>query len=107
MKGVEKYPNELVARYPVLNSVYEDILKAYQIIVESYLLGGKMLIAGNGGSAADAEHIVGELMKSFVRPRRIGTEFRDDPLPLGFVGNRDCCFQGHDDRTTQRRHRQS
>lgn len=44
------------------------IVEAYQILEESYTNDGKLLVAGNGGSAADAEHIVGELMKGFVNP---------------------------------------
>lgn len=43
----------------------DDILKAYKVLRDCYGCGGKLLIAGNGGSAADAEHIVGELMKGF------------------------------------------
>ena len=47
------------------------IVEAYQILQESYTNDGKLLVAGNGGSAADAEHIVGELMKGFVNPRKL------------------------------------
>ncbi len=66
----------LIKRYPVLNVCYEDILKAYSILEECYLNDGKLLIAGNGGSAADAEHIAGELMKRFKKPRPVSDEFR-------------------------------
>ena len=61
----------LVSRYPVLEACRVDILRAYNVIEQSYTQGGKLLTAGNGGSAADAEHIVGELMKSFVLERKI------------------------------------
>ena len=69
------YLEELVRRYPVLESSKDDIIKAYEVIEESYQNGGKLLIAGNGGSASDAEHIVGELMKSFVLPRKLDKEY--------------------------------
>jgi D-sedoheptulose 7-phosphate isomerase len=57
--------NDLVARYPVLECCREQIRLAADILVESYSNDGKLLTAGNGGSAADAEHIVGEMMKTF------------------------------------------
>ena len=52
-----------------------DILQAYTILAESYKDSKKLLVAGNGGSAADSEHIVGELMKGFVKPRKLGEEY--------------------------------
>lgn len=55
----------LMSRYPVLASIEEEIIDAYLYLETCYVNGGKLLIAGNGGSAADAEHIVGELMKGF------------------------------------------
>lgn len=61
----------LIRRYPVLAGQKESIRRAYRIIADGYEQGGKLLIAGNGGSAADAEHIVGELMKGFKKPRRL------------------------------------
>ena len=60
----------LVERYPSLESAKNDIVAAYLLLEESYENGGKLLVAGNGGSAADAEHIVGELMKGFKLPRK-------------------------------------
>ncbi len=68
--------DELIRRYPVLSICREDILSAYEIMMKMYQTGGKLLVAGNGGSAADAEHIVGELMKGFVKKRKTETEFR-------------------------------
>lgn len=62
---------ELMERYPRLEEVRPAILDAYQILENCYMRGGKLLIAGNGGSCADAEHIVGELMKGFVKRRRL------------------------------------
>lgn len=57
--------DDLIARYPALDCVRDQIWKAAEIMVDSYAADGKLLIAGNGGSAADAEHIVGEMMKTF------------------------------------------
>ena len=54
---------ELVKRYPVLESVKGQIEDAYKILETCYENGGKLLIAGNGGSAADSDHIVGELRR--------------------------------------------
>ncbi|GAB6392011.1 MAG: phosphoheptose isomerase/SIS domain-containing protein [Treponematales bacterium] len=64
------YLQQLIERYPQLISIQKDIQQAYTVIVETYERKGKLLIAGNGGSAADAEHIAGELMKGFLKPRR-------------------------------------
>lgn len=67
---------DLIKRYPVLESVYEDIETVYKTMTECFENGGKVLIAGNGGSAADSEHIVGELMKGFAKRRPVGAEMR-------------------------------
>lgn len=74
MKEME-YLEELTGRYPVLQAVKKDILAAYEMMKECYEHGGKVLIAGNGGSCADSEHIVGELMKGFVKRRPVPQEF--------------------------------
>ena len=63
--------DNLIQRYPALSESREEIWNAAQVLVDSYAHGGKLLIAGNGGSAADAEHIVGEMMKSFVLPKTL------------------------------------
>lgn len=68
---------ELIERYPVLAPVKEDIWNVYKMMEECYANGGKVLIAGNGGSSADAEHIVGELMKGFKKSRFVSEEFAD------------------------------
>jgi len=70
------YLQQLIERYPNLESIKNDINDAYEIIIESFSRGGKLLIAGNGGSASDAEHIVSELMKSFVKKRRLPEAFQ-------------------------------
>ena len=67
----------LVERYPSLESARNDIVAAYLLLEESYENGGKLLVAGNGGSAADAEHIVGELMTGFKRPRKPEADFAE------------------------------
>lgn len=59
----------LLERYPELAVCRADIEKAAECLIRCYEQGGKLLIAGNGGSCADAEHIVGELMKGFVKKR--------------------------------------
>lgn len=69
MKDLMKHLDILISRYPVLEESRQDIEKAYLVLEECYREKKKVLIAGNGGSAADAEHIVGELMKGF-KPSR-------------------------------------
>ena len=68
--------DELIKRYPVLLTVRDDINAFYKTLKECYDNGGKLLIAGNGGSCADAEHIVGELMKGFCKRRAVSDEFK-------------------------------
>lgn len=67
----------LVERYPQLSVCKDDIQKAYEIMEDSYSHGGKLLIAGNGGSAADSEHIVGELMKGFKKARTLDDKYQE------------------------------
>ena len=62
-KNVENFVSELVERYPKLIVVRKEIEESYEVLKNAYRNGGKLLIAGNGGSCADSEHIVGELMK--------------------------------------------
>ena len=61
-----------------MESVKDDIIAAYLLMEECYENGGKLLVAGNGGSAADAEHIVGELMKGFKMPRKPESAFTEN-----------------------------
>lgn len=63
----------LIERYPELSICAEDIETAFEYMKNSYEVGGKLLVAGNGGSAADSEHIVSELMKGFKRARKLTT----------------------------------
>ena len=76
-KKVESFVNELVERYPRLIVVKKEIEDGYEVLKNSYQSGGKLLIAGNGGSCADSEHIVGELMKGFCLERKVSEEFSD------------------------------
>ena len=70
-----KYINELCERREKLNAIKADIVKAYETIRDCYKNGNKVLICGNGGSAADSAHITGELMKSFKKKRMIDETF--------------------------------
>lgn len=74
---IEKHLDLLIERYPVLHACREDIIKAYKILETCFSGGNKLLVAGNGGSCADAEHIVGELMKGFKLSRKCTEEFAD------------------------------
>jgi len=65
------YLQQLISRYPQLKPTTQSIESAYNAISDSFNHGGKLLIAGNGGSASDADHIVSELMKSFVKKRKL------------------------------------
>lgn len=72
---LQKHIDFLISRYPALAEEKENLLRAYLAMEECYRHDGKLLIAGNGGSAADAEHIAGELMKRFKIPRPVTAEF--------------------------------
>lgn len=72
-----KHIDELCIRYPVLSVCKNDIEKAAEALIESFENGGKLLVAGNGGSCADSDHISGELLKSFVKKRRPSVELVD------------------------------
>lgn len=69
--------NDLVQRYPTLSACASDIQTALNVLVETFAGGGKLLLCGNGGSAADCDHIVGELMKSFLLKRPLPREHRE------------------------------
>lgn len=74
---MNKFIDELIDRYPKLESIKKDIEVAYELIKNMYKDGGKLLVGGNGGSAADSEHIVGELMKGFCKKRKISTDLAE------------------------------
>ena len=76
-KNIQRHVDLLAQRYPELKPLTNDICTAYEILEQCYADGGKLLVAGNGGSAADSEHIVGELMKGFKLPRKLDKAFAD------------------------------
>lgn len=72
----------LLRRYPLLEVCKEDVLCAYSILEGAYVQGNQLLVAGNGGSAADSEHLVGELMKGFLLSRRLEPSFQEQLLQV-------------------------
>lgn len=66
--------DELITRYPALSVCREDLVAAVRLLCDGYHGGHKLIVCGNGGSASDSEHIVGELMKGFLLPRKLGPE---------------------------------
>lgn len=74
--------NELINRYPMLEACREDIEKTLEAIISCYERGGKLLLCGNGGSAADCDHIVGELMKGFLKKRPLSDEKKEEMKKL-------------------------
>lgn len=76
-KKLEKHIDLLVSRYPLLEQCRPDIINAYLLLENCYEKDHKLLIAGNGGSAADSEHIAGELMKRFKVSRPVPDDLAD------------------------------
>lgn len=74
---LKKHLENLIERYPSLKNIEQDIFTAYLMLEECYENGGKLLVAGNGGSAADSEHIVGELMKEFTLSRELDSNLKE------------------------------
>ncbi|NLC44119.1 MAG: SIS domain-containing protein [Clostridiales bacterium] len=68
---------KLLNKYPELHICSDDIELAYETIKNSFKNGGKLLLCGNGGSASDCEHIVGELMKGFMKKRQLGDDIQN------------------------------
>lgn len=77
MTGVNSYIDVLMGRYPQLEQCAEDISRAFALMADTFTGGGKLLVCGNGGSAADSDHIVAELMKGFKLPRAVTSEVRE------------------------------
>lgn len=77
MNKADFYLDSLIERYPVLKECKESVFDAFLILEKCFKNGNKLLVAGNGGSCADAEHMVGELMKGFKLPRKCPKEFTD------------------------------
>ena len=85
---MNKHLDSLIQRYPDLAPLRHDLEKAFNLWYGSFASEGKTLICGNGGSAADSEHIVGELMKGFVRKRPVGADFiKEAASQFGDHGN--------------------
>ncbi len=82
---LKKHIELLISRYPKLKTIEQQIIDGYLVLEECYENGGKLLVAGNGGSAADSEHIVGELMKRFKSPRPISKELREKLISVDRV----------------------
>ena len=74
---LKRHVKNLIRRYPQLEGIEEEIINAYLVLEECYRQQGKLLIAGNGGSAADSEHMAGELMKKFKLDRPVSREFAE------------------------------
>lgn len=73
---MDRYIEELIERYAPLEVCAESVQKALDTLIASFEKGGKLMICGNGGSAADAGHIAGEMMKGFLKKRPISEENR-------------------------------
>lgn len=86
--GLYKHVELLMKRYPALKECEEDIINGYLLMEDCYKNGGKLLIAGNGGSAADSEHIAGELMKRFKTPRKIPKDFKNKLIEIDPIRGR-------------------
>ena len=71
-----EYLEQLFSRYPSLVICRRQIERAAEVLITGFRNGGKLLLAGNGGSAADCLHIAGELLKGFHLPRSLAPEDR-------------------------------
>lgn len=78
--------DELLNRYPALEECRKYIEKAQELVISTYKNNGKILVCGNGGSASDSDHIVGELMKGFMLKRKVGADFVDKLKECGISG---------------------
>ncbi|RAP75218.1 D-sedoheptulose-7-phosphate isomerase [Paenibacillus montanisoli] len=79
---MNQHLHALHSKYPELAVCLDDIRRSFELLEACYRQGGQVLVAGNGGSASDSEHIVGELMKGFMLPRPVPQPFRDTVLQL-------------------------
>lgn len=75
-EDVKKIYDNFLNRYPVLKDIGNDIIAAFDCLVICANAGHKILLCGNGGSDADCNHFVGELMKGFMLPRSLSKDNR-------------------------------
>lgn len=75
-KNCENILEGLIKRIPELCVCKADIVQSFELLIKCFRSGGKLLIAGNGGSCADAEHIAGELMKGFMKKRELSKDLQ-------------------------------
>ncbi|MFW6097134.1 MAG: D-sedoheptulose-7-phosphate isomerase [Chloroflexota bacterium] len=73
---MDKHLARLFEKYPDLEGLEGDLTAAFELLRDCFAAGGKALFCGNGGSAADSEHVVGELMKGYLRPRPVPEDVR-------------------------------
>ncbi len=73
----------LVKNYPELKNVVQGIMEAYDLLIHCYNHKGKVMLCGNGGSAADCEHIAGELLKGFMAKRQLPDNVREELIKQG------------------------
>ncbi len=85
MKAIS-VPVDLLRRYPELSVVETEIEKAADCIIKCFESGCKLMICGNGGSSADADHIAGELMKGFQHKRPLKDDFKNQLIKRGARG---------------------
>ena len=81
--SVQKLYESFLQRFPQMIPCSEELSAAFETIVGCYAQGGKLLVCGNGGSAADTEHIVGELMKKYLCKRPLRTDLVEKIRALG------------------------
>jgi D-sedoheptulose 7-phosphate isomerase len=89
--SVQMLLDDCLSRFPQLNFCKKDLCDTFDAIVKCYSQGGKLLICGNGGSASDAEHIVGELMKKFRVKRSAPCSLLEKMTGLGFDDAQTIC----------------
>lgn len=84
----------LIDRYPALGEAEKDITLAAEMMIETYKNGGKLMVCGNGGSASDSLHIVGELMKEFAVKRPLSEDMKKALAEAGDDGYIGANLQG-------------
>ncbi len=78
--------NQYSGKYHFIQKIEEQIMVAFELIIRSYHMGGKLLVCGNGGSNADADHIVGELLKGFLMKRPVDSDLQEKLKGYGEEG---------------------